>query len=847
MEAQTINYIGEHLLPGKLGNFFVFLSFASALLSCISYTFASSSQADVSWKSIARSAFRIHSLSVFGMVGTLFYMLLNHYFEYQYVWQHSSKDMPSIYMLSCFWEGQEGSFLLWTVWHVILGNILMHSAKNWEPQTMAILSVVQVFLASMLLGVYVSDFKIGSNPFMLLREHPDFSNLPFVKVPTYLEKLDGRGLNPLLRNYWMIIHPPTLFLGFASTVIPFVYAMAGVWRKQYSEWIKPALPWTIFGVMILGTGILMGGAWAYEALSFGGFWAWDPVENASLVPWILFVGALHLMLIYRNRQEKSFLTILFTLGAFILVLYSTFLTRSGVLGDASVHAFTDLGMNAQLLIYLLFFVFLSVFLLSTDRLAKIVYSIVTVLLFLSAAFIGYKNIFLLLFSVLSVYMLMHGFLKHFYVKQEEDEIWSREFWMFIGSLVLLISAFHITFETSKPIFNKLFDTNYASAQIQDYNKIESAIAVVLAILIAVTQFFKYKKTDIRDLGRKLVLALALSAISSIAIAYILDLFVFNYFLLLISSLFCVFANADYFIRVLKGKVKNAGASIAHIGFGLMLVGILISMSKQKTISQNTSNVDVRNFGEEYKNGENILMQLNDTLQMDDYWVTYRGKEKEGVNFFYNIDYLKKNKKGELEKEFTLRPIVQTNPRMGNVAEPSTKHFLHKDVYTHITWAEIGDPQQQDSDTFDQDSSYVLNIGDTSIVANRYFMTISKLDREIDKQKHKLERNDLAVGAVITVTDADKHSYTLVPLYVIRDNYAFSVPAELKELGLKLTFEKIIPEQGKMVIKALSKNVKSKEFIIMKAIVFPGINLLWAGVFIFIIGSLIALRQRLKNN
>jgi cytochrome c-type biogenesis protein CcmF len=103
-------------------------------------------------------------------------------------------------------------------------------------------------------------------------------------LPDYLSKeafQDGRGLNPLLQNYWMTIHPPTLFLGFSSTLFPFVFAIAGLWRGDIKGWMRPAVPWAFFGVMILGTGILMGGAWAYEALGFGGFWAWDPVENAS--------------------------------------------------------------------------------------------------------------------------------------------------------------------------------------------------------------------------------------------------------------------------------------------------------------------------------------------------------------------------------------------------------------------------------------------------------------------------------------------------------------------------------------------------------------------------------------
>ena len=140
------------------------------------------------------------------------------------------------YILSCFWEGQEGSFLLWSFWHVILGFILQRTSKNWEAPVMATVSIVQAFLASMLLGIFVFEYRIGSNPFtVLLRQHPDFANIPLFDNPNYLEKLDGRGLNPLLQNYWMTIHPPTLFLGFALTVIPFAYAIAGLWKKQFSE------------------------------------------------------------------------------------------------------------------------------------------------------------------------------------------------------------------------------------------------------------------------------------------------------------------------------------------------------------------------------------------------------------------------------------------------------------------------------------------------------------------------------------------------------------------------------------------------------------------------------------
>jgi cytochrome c-type biogenesis protein CcmF len=174
---------------------------------------------------------------------------------------------------------------------------------------MMVMMMIQVFLASMLLGLEFGHVKIGSNPFILLRNQADFINLPFVQMPDYLSKMkDGRGLNPLLQNYWMVIHPPTLFLGFAATAIPFAFAMGGLLTNRVREWVKPALPWTFFAVGILGIGILMGGAWAYEALSFGGFWAWDPVENASLVPWLTLVGGAHVMLI--NKKNASYLQLL---------------------------------------------------------------------------------------------------------------------------------------------------------------------------------------------------------------------------------------------------------------------------------------------------------------------------------------------------------------------------------------------------------------------------------------------------------------------------------------------------------------------------------------------------------
>lgn len=801
-----INYIGEHLWAGQLGRLFIILAFVSALVSAIGYALGTKNDAAFSnWKSFSRGAFSLHIFSVFGIIGTLLFMLYSGMFEYHYVWQHSNSEMPMRYILSSFWEGQEGSFLLWLFWHAVLGAILLRSAKSWEAPVMAVFALVQMFLVSMVLGTNIADvIRIGSNPFLLLREHPDFMNLPFLQNANYLDRLDGRGLNPLLQNYWMTIHPPTLFLGFASTLVPFAFAIAGLWKKKYTEWMKPALPWTFFGVMILGTGILMGGAWAYEALSFGGFWAWDPVENSSLVPWLTLVGAAHVMVIQKNRGQSLIMTFVLTTATFILILYSTFLTRSGILGDTSVHAFTDLGMSGQLLVYLLAFTVLAIVLL----------------------IINWKDI---------------------PKSKDEDSLYSREFWMFIGALVLVISSFQIMFTTSIPVWNKLFGTNLAPPldPIAHYNSFQLPLAIILAILIAVTQFFKYKKTDPQELTKNLTIPFILALVGTVGIGLAMHYSNVLYYAMLFTSLFLIFANAFYWFKVLKGKVKVAGASVAHIGFGMILLGAFLSTSKTQVISMNTSGMDVESLGQQgdFSNRENILMMKGDTLRMADYFVTYVGKKKEGVNVFYQVDYLTKTG-NDYNLDFSLYPRVQTNPRMGNIAEPDTRHFLHKDIYSFVTYAEVETEEAKEKpEDYKNTETKQLAPGDT-LFAGQALIIFNGFDRNVDRAKYNLQEGDIAVAASLTALDISGKQTPLTPLYVIRDRMAIPVPAEMEELGLRLIVNKVLPEDGKVEIALYEKPDAYKEFIVMQAMIFPWINILWAGCVVMVIGTVMAMRRRL---
>ncbi|MBT8191370.1 MAG: cytochrome c biogenesis protein CcsA, partial [Bacteroidia bacterium] len=306
-----MQYIGEHLWPGIVGHLLIILSFTALLFAAYSYRNdhkLNDKSLKVSWKTLGRSGFIIHVVSIFSLIAILFYIMINQMYEYAYVFEHVSNDLPMRYIFSAFWEGQEGSFLLWMFWHAILGLILMSNARKWESPVMMFLALVQLIINSMILGIHIEigDFvyKIGSNPTLLLR---DVFDAPIFQTADYLSSIQGSGLNPLLQNYWMTIHPPTLFLGFASCTIPFLFAAAGFYTGDHKSWLRPCLKWALFSAGIFGLGILMGGAWAYEALTFGGYWAWDPVENMSLVPWLILIAGIHTNLVAQStgRAIKS--------------------------------------------------------------------------------------------------------------------------------------------------------------------------------------------------------------------------------------------------------------------------------------------------------------------------------------------------------------------------------------------------------------------------------------------------------------------------------------------------------------------------------------------------------------
>jgi len=806
-----MDYTGEHLLPGFLGHFFITLSLVASLVATFSYFKATQSKIETNaayWKNLARGAFITEVVSVLAIFAILFYIISNHFFEYKYAWQHSSRTLEMKYLLSCFWEGQEGSFLLWSIWHCVLGLILIRKGRQWEAPVMTVVSFAQVCLATMIAGIYFFNWRMGSNPFALLRNEMD---APIFSQPNYLSLIkDGNDLNPLLQNYWMVIHPPVLFLGFASTIVPFAFAIAGLWTKKFGEWTKAALPWALFSAAVLGTGVMMGGRWAYESLSFGGYWAWDPVENASLVPWLTLIGGIHTILIYKHTGHSLRASHFLILITFSLVLYSTFLTRSGVLGDTSVHAFTDLGMNFQLLAFL--FVFL----------------IPAFILFA----IRYKEI------------------PHI-IKEEQTS--SREFWMFIGSLIFFLSALFIIIATSLPVINKIFGSNFSMGEdsVFSYNRVIIFVAIIIGLLTAIIQYLKYKQTDSRFFWKKIIVPTAIGILISSLVLVFGNInyrehgggFLAAIWLAIACSIYAVVANATYIWVGMKGKLKLSGGSVSHLGFGLVLLGILVSSSKKEVLSYNTSGIFVP-LGDKNKitgePGENLTLVKGMPATMGNYNVTY---ESDSMNpkkplWYYKLHFKSKTS----DEQFTLVPnaFVNYKGNQGLMANPDAKHYWDHDIFTYIT--SLPDPEKnKDTASF---RSHVSSIGDTIFYSNG-FMVLDAIIANPSNTKYHFNNSDTAVMADITVYSKDGTSYKAGPVFQVKENSPNIIVDTIPSQNLAIAFTGF--ENAKKIKLQIKESNSLLQYITLKAYNFPYINLLWAGVIIMVTGIIISIVRRVQLN
>jgi cytochrome c-type biogenesis protein CcmF len=607
-----------------------------------------------------------------------------------------------------------------------------------------------------------------------------------------------------------------LFLGFASTIIPFGYAMAGFMRKSH-DWLKSAIPWASFSAAILGLGIMMGAAWAYESLSFGGYWAWDPVENASLVPWLTLVAGLHTNMIAKSTGYSLRPTYFFYIVSFLLILYSTFLTRSGILGDTSVHAFTDLGMNTQLLVFLLIFVIPA-------------------------------------FTIFAIrYRSIPSIAK-------EEETSSREFWMFIGSLVLFLAGMVIIAKTSTPVANKLFGTNIAPPEDPEFahNQIQIFVAIVLGLLTAGTQFLKYKYTDTKKLVKNIIWPVLAAVVISLLIAIFGDVnytkkgpvFLFAIHLAIFTAVYAVTGNLSYIWLVLKGKLKAAGASVAHVGFGMILVGILISSAKKTVLSWNTTGITPLAQaapGEKNPAGnpaENLTLFKGVETDMGKFMVNYKRDTLNEADRkkYYEISFTAKDG----SESFNLYPdVIKNNKGMeGFAANPASKHYWYKDIFVYITSFQQNDAL--DTTRFvDKD----IKVGDTIYYSNG-LMVLKSVSVNPASKKETLLPGETALFLNVDVTARDGRKYSAMPGIAIDNSNIRQISDTVVAQSLVLQFNKVLDQDKGILQIGVKESGSITDLITLKVYEFPMINILWLGVIVMVVGFVMSIIQRykaLKNN
>ena len=787
-------------MAGIAGQLLIITATVCAGLAAFAFFRAAQYETDpVDWKRIGRLLWVTMTACLVAAWVLLIALIATHQFQYNYVWAHSSRDLPFYYLFSASWEGQEGSFLLWIILNCLVGlTLIKWAARSYEAPVMAILAFCQVFLLSMIVGLRFGPLEIGSAPFATLQEAnasaPIFQQQPDF-VPT-----DGTGLNDLLQNYWMVIHPPMLFVGFATLVVPFAFAITALWKKRYTEWVRPALPWTLVSVMCLGIGIAMGGYWAYETLSFGGYWAWDPVENSSFVPWLVGIAAIHMMLIQRKGGIGHKAALFLCIMLYMLVVYSTFLTRSGILGDASVHSFVDLGLNNQLLVWIL-----------------------------AMGVLGF-----------GLFALRYRDLPE---AEKEANYLSREFMVFSGAVLLCVVAAVVILGTSSPIFGQIFRDNPASVPIDFYNKWTLPLSVGLVFLAGLGQLFWWNKMRVESVNRVLLGPMALS-VGSTVLVLLLTPFVeqstsrdpalgfwdaYGYGILLLLLLFVAFfafyGNTAVLWRIARGNPKLAGGALAHVGLGIAIIGIVASAGFSNPISNAPPNADRDNF----------VLERGKPAVVEGYRIEYVGTEPgERGHTEFVLDFT--DPRGN---DFRLKPVAYATRNGQWIQHPDLKLFVEKDIFVAVTPRGMVDQEGVNEVELARQDSVLLGDG-------AFFLRFDRFETDLALSPDQAENTEIAVGARLTVRHvATGQTQELLPLYIIRkDRSVHTVPVAVDAWDIGLRFTGMNVETGEITL--IVDGVDGPDWVVVQAFEKPAISLVWIGIILLTLGFLLSVFRRIQE-
>ncbi len=565
-----------------LGSILIKIGFFSALASSVMYYLAAR-KGNPHHLQIGRATYHGSVVALISAAAYLLYLILTHQFQYTYVWSYSSADLPLSLLISTMYAGQEGSFMLWALFTSIIGVFLMSyaSRKDYEPYVMSVYSLIVSFLLLMIVVKNPFTYIWDAFPGELMGSGPIPAGMPNIVVLDEARQIwarypvAGKGLNPLLQNYWMVIHPQVLFIGFSAMAVPFAMAIAALWKRDYTSWIQVATPWNVFGAMILGFGIILGGYWAYETLGWGGFWGWDPVENSSLVPWLISVAAIHTSLTQRKSGAFVRTNFLLSLLAFLTVLYSTFLTRSGILGETSVHSFVDPGMW----VYWLLLIFMGVF------------------------------------TVLGGGLLIQR-MREMPKVPVEHSILSRDFALFLGAASLTFVALFVLVGTSSPIITSLVKGKASAVDIQYYVRTNLPLGIAITLLTGLGQLLWWKSSRMSSFLRRLLWP----AVGAVVITSIVLLMGWEdplILLFVLTSSFALTANLLVGYEIYMGNPRYSGGAIAHIGLAIMCIGFVTS--------------------ERYDDKKTVALEKGKTTEVMGYELTYDGyKPIEGGRFGFVV-------------------------------------------------------------------------------------------------------------------------------------------------------------------------------------------------------------------
>ncbi len=563
----AIKYL--HHLPGDT---LFGLSVLCALLTVIGYIGALRNPDSRVMKALGRFGYVGSALFFIAAFGYLCSLMYRHSYAFKYVFEHTGNDITFWWFrLAATWSGQEGSFALWGVWTALIGFVVMAKAGKYEARVMPFYVSVIGFLAAILLKE--SPFQVIPPPSAeILRATPDIV-YPFA---------EGMGLNPSLQNYWMTIHPPTIFFGFASLTVPFVYAIAALIWKDYERWVARVMPYALLSTASLGLGLFMGGYWAYETLGWHGFWAWDPVENASFFPWLAVLALVHGLVVQKSRGGMARTNVFLGLLAFNLFLGGTFLTRSGVLAqeDAngmslSVHAFANMESTALkiLVVMLAFYIFGSV------------------------------GLFLARLRTIPVR------------KTTGETALSRDLALFVAILMMIVACAVIVFGTTTPLLLHWAHRPPWQPDAAFYNKVMLPLAMLTSLSLGIVPWLAWKKTNSQVFLKKLLIPWFLMLIfgffmvfwvqhaqqsleavfdstdpsqTSTLSSWLNSRSVQRLAVVALSALafFAALSNAMLGYRVVRAKPLSAGGWIAHVGMGLLILGVIVTNTYERTVRLN---------------------------------------------------------------------------------------------------------------------------------------------------------------------------------------------------------------------------------------------------------------------